>query len=241
MEHESLVTPEPAPVSGIKVLDRSARILEAVAHSPRTLIQLCEDTGLPRATTHRLATALEMHDFLARDDDGRWLIGPGLAALTSAHGDALIKAATPLMAELMERIGESVQLFRLAGSTRICVAAVEPASGLHYTVPVGSRLTLTAGSAARIFAAFSPAETRARMRVDDHFAPADLDLVRTQGWAASFSEREAGLASVSVPVFNSMGTLVAALSVSGPEARFPASAGADFGPLLADAAQRMRT
>ncbi|MDU0478496.1 IclR family transcriptional regulator [Staphylococcus chromogenes] len=240
MEHVSTPASDTAGISGIKVLDRSVAILQAVAHAPRSLAQLCEDTGLPRATTHRLATALEMHDFLTRDTEGRWLIGSALATLTSAHGDALIKAATPVMEELMESIGESVQLYRLAGQSRICVAAVEPPSGLQNTVPVGSRLSLAAGSAARVFAAFSSTEARKRMLVDGHFSSEDLALVRQQGWAASFSEREAGLASVSVPVFNHAGMLVAALSVSGPEARFPQTAGAEFGPVLAAAADRMR-
>ncbi|AKK02974.1 IclR family transcriptional regulator [Corynebacterium epidermidicanis] len=240
MEHVSITESESAPISGIKVLDRSVLILQAVAGSPRTLAQLCEDTGLPRATTHRLASALEMHDFLSRDEDGRWLIGPGLAALTASQGDALIKAATPIMEDLMEQIGESMQLYRIAGTSRICVAAVSPASGLQNTVPVGTRLSLSAGSAARVFAAFSPAETRKRLNADEHFAAEDLDKVRSQGWAASFSEREAGLASVSVPVFNQAGVVVAALSVSGPDARFPRTAGEEWGPLLVAAATQLR-
>lgn len=240
MEHDSTGEVNAASISGIKVLDRSVAILQAVAHAPRTLAQLCEDTGLPRATTHRLASALEMHDFLTRDDDGRWLIGGALATLTSPHGDALIKAALPLMEKIMEEVQESVQLYRLAGKTRICVAAVEPSSGLQYTVPVGSRLSLAAGSAARIFAAFSPAEVRSRMLVDATFSEQDLVPVRTQGWYASFSEREAGLASISVPVFSASGTLLAALSISGPEARFPRNAGEIWGPLLIEAAEQLR-
>ncbi|HMC71710.1 MAG TPA: IclR family transcriptional regulator C-terminal domain-containing protein, partial [Mycobacteriales bacterium] len=36
------------------------------------------------------------------------------------------------------------------------------------------------------------------------------------GWASSVAEREAGVASVSAPVFDASGAVVAAVSVSGP-------------------------
>lgn len=225
--------------SGIKVLDRSVLILQAVADGPRSLAQLCDDTGLPRATTHRLATALEAHEFLSRTEDGRWRIGPGLVSLSSGHGDLLIEAATPLMHQIMETTGESVQLYRMSGNTRLCVASVEPSSGLHNTVPVGSRLSLTAGSAARIFAAFGSDEVRSRVLADAAFTAADLEQVRSDGWAVSFSEREPGLASVSVPVFSTTGTIVAALSISGLDARFPRDAGEKWGAILIDTASQL--
>lgn len=235
MEHDSTgdIT------SGIKVLDRSVLILQAVADGPRSLAQLCEDTGLPRATTHRLATALEAHEFLSRTDDGRWRIGHGLVSLSSGHGDLLIETATPLMHQIMELTGESVQLYRISGNTRLCVATVEPTSGLHNSVPVGSRLSLTAGSAARVFAAFGSDEVRARVLNDAAFTASDLTEVRENGWAVSFSEREAGLASVSVPVFGPGNTIIAALSISGLDARFPRDAGEKWGALLIEAANQL--
>ena len=46
--------------------------------------------------------------------------------------------------------------------------------------------------------------------------PASSPTVRRRGWAASVGEREAGVASVSAPVFDGPGAVVAAVSVSGP-------------------------
>ena len=55
-------------LSGVGVLDKSIGILDAVAESPgpRTLGDLVEATGLPKATAHRLAAALEAHGLLRR-------------------------------------------------------------------------------------------------------------------------------------------------------------------------------
>ncbi|AZA09409.1 IclR family transcriptional regulator [Corynebacterium pseudopelargi] len=212
--------------SGIKVLDRAVTILLALADHPMSLNELCEFTGLPRATAHRLATALEVHNILTRTNDGRWTIGAVLASLGASSQTKLIDVATPIMSTLMHTTNESVQLYQLAGAVRVCIAAQEPAMGLQNTVPVGTRLPLSAGSAARIFLAYSSAHLRdAVLSEGTKFSQADLREAREQGWAASMSEREVGLASVSAPVFDSEGTFCAVLSISGPAERLKPSPG----------------
>ncbi len=68
-------------VTGVGVLDKAFDILRAVAERPAALGALQSATGLPRATAHRLAVALEAHGLLRRDDEGRFDLGPELAAL----------------------------------------------------------------------------------------------------------------------------------------------------------------
>ncbi|WP_151550122.1 MULTISPECIES: IclR family transcriptional regulator [Corynebacterium] len=225
--------------SGIKVLDRTVLILNTVANSPQSLSELCERTQLPRATAHRLATALEMHDLLSRTSDGKWSIGSALRALGASSSDKLIDAAAPIMANLMETTQESVQLYRLNGTMRTCVAAQEPSSGLQNTVPVGFRMPLTAGSAARVFVAYAPPHLRDTILRDAHFTTTDLEQVRAQGYADSVSEREVGLASVSAPIFDGNGELLAVLSVSGPAERLGPNPGARHGQALLEASRQL--
>jgi len=70
-------------VSGIGVLDKSVTVLRAVAATPCNLGELCEHTGLPRATAHRLAVRLEPHMLRALNASGKWDPGPALAELAS--------------------------------------------------------------------------------------------------------------------------------------------------------------
>lgn len=226
-------------VSGIKVLDRSVAILQAVAAEPLSLTELCERTGLPRATTHRLATALEAHRLLSRGTDGRWSTGPTIAALNAGGKDLLIDAALPLMSALKDVTGESVQLYELDGDTRTCVASQEPASGLQNTVPVGSQLPLTSGSAAKIFLAHGSTQLRDALLPHAAFTAEELDEVRLQGWSESVAEREVGLASLSAPVFSSAGTLVAVLSISGPAERLRPHPGDKWSAELVNSAQQL--
>ncbi|HEX9231753.1 MAG TPA: helix-turn-helix domain-containing protein, partial [Jatrophihabitantaceae bacterium] len=140
--------------SGIGVIDKAVAILGATATSPRTLAELVTATELPRATAHRLAVALEVHRLLARDADGRFVLGSRLGDLAAALPDPLIAAAAPVLAWVRDESGESAQLYRRDGNERVCVAAAERASGLRTTVPLAARLPMTAGSGAQILCAW---------------------------------------------------------------------------------------
>jgi len=218
--------------SGIKVLDRAVAIVAAVASGDKSLAELSDATELPRATAHRIATALEVHHVLARNERGEWSLGPALPSYTGGPSPRLLAAAAPVLRDLVETTGESAQLYQLTGTTRTCIAAAEPESGLHNVVPVGSHLTLSAGSAARVFAAYS--------LIDATAFPADeLATVTDTGLAESVAEREVGLASVSAPVFESDRRVVAVLSVSGPAERLGPSPAAKWGAALQDATARL--
>ncbi len=196
--------------------------MDAVAGGATTLSALTERTALSRATVHRLAIALEVHRLLARDDGGRWQLGPRLGELAAGPADTLVDRAAPVLERLRDATGESAQLYRRQDERRLCVAAAERGSGLRDTVPVGSSLPMTAGSAAQVLLAWSPDDPLVRTTA---FTPRRLAEVRRRGWAASVAEREAGVASVSAPVRSADGRVVAAVSVSGPLERLTRSPG----------------
>jgi DNA-binding IclR family transcriptional regulator len=221
------------------VLDKSVAILATVTAGPRSLAELVETTGLPRATAHRLAVALETHRLLARDGDGRFVLGPRVGELARSLPDALVTAAGPVLAWLRDECGESAQLYRRDGAERVCVAAAERTHGLRTTVPVGSRLPLTAGSGAQVICAWSDPASVAAVLQEAEFTDRTLAEVRRRGWAQSVGQREAGVASVSAPVLSPDGVLLAAVSVSGPIERLGRSPGPRLGPLLVSAARRL--
>lgn len=202
--------------SGIGVLDKAVAVLHAVAESPCGLAELCERTGLPRATAHRLAAGLETHRLLARDGTGRWQLGYAVTELAVHVGDRLLAAGAAVLPGLRETTGESVQLYRRDGAERICVAALEPAAGLRDTVPIGARLPMTAGSGAKVLLAFADAATQQAVLPTAKFSRRTLADVRRRGWAQSAAEREPGVASMAAPVCDARGDVVAAVSVSGP-------------------------
>jgi DNA-binding IclR family transcriptional regulator len=207
-------------VSGVGVLDKATAVLAALEDGPAGLAELVERSGLPRATAHRLAVALEVHGLVRRDDDGRFCLGLRLIGLGHAAAEAVPvwAAARPALLWLHEQTGESVQLFVVDGDARVCVESMESARELRTIVPVGARLPLGAGSAGRVLSG---------------------GPVGTGGWVQSVAEREEGVASVSAPVHDGAGRVVAAVSVSGPLQRTTRKPGQRYGEAVVAAARRI--
>lgn len=206
-------------VSGVGVLDKSMSLLQVASAAPVSLGELISATGLSRATTHRLAVALEQHGLLRRLDDGRFALGLHLVALGRGATEQfpLATVARPAMARLRETTGESVQLYVRDGDARVCVAALESPHGLRTIVPVGAALPMTVGSAGRAL----------------------LGEAGRGGWVATVGEREPGVASVSAPVIGSERTPVAAISVSGPIDRLGRQPGRRHGAAVVEAAEEI--
>lgn len=209
-------------VTGVGVLDKAMIVLRSIADEPQALTRLQESTGLPRATAHRLAAALETHGMLRRDAEGRFELGHELVQFGQSAQErfALVDIARPIVSTLRDDTGESVQLFVPVGGQRRCVLSLETPHGLRWIVPEGSMFPLDAGSAGRVLSGES--------------APS--------GWIESVGEREAGVASVSAAVTGPANAMVAALSVSGPIERLSQQPGKRFGDaVIAAAAELSRT
>jgi DNA-binding IclR family transcriptional regulator len=203
-------------VSNVGVLDKAVAVLRALERSgPSGLAELQAATGLPRATAHRLAGALEQHGLVRRDGAGRFCLGLGLVGLghAAAEGFPLAELARPTLLALRDTTGESVQLFVREGDGRRCVVSLQSAHGLRWIVSEGAVLSLHVGSAGRV--------------LTGELGPS--------GWVESVEEREPGVASVSAPVVDA-GRLLGAVSVSGPVERMSRRPGERFGAAVTAAA-----
>lgn len=205
------------------VLDKAMALVRALGSGPASLGELTAATGLARATAHRLLRALEAHGLVRRDPDGRFALGFAMVALgrAAAGGFPLAEAAGPALQWLRQETGESVQLYVPQGDRRICVAALDAPQELRTIVPVGAALPLDRGSAGKVLRGDSAVDER--------------------GWAESVAEREVGVASVSAPVRDGGGTVVAAVSVSGPIERTTRAPGARYAAAVMRAARTIES
>jgi DNA-binding IclR family transcriptional regulator len=202
-------------VSGVGVLDKGVLILRAVVGGPLDLAALQDETGLPRATAHRLAVALEDHGLLRRDHQGRFCLGFELIRLGRAAEDEfpLAEIARPALIALRDATRESVQLYVIDGDGRRCVVSLESTHGLRWIVPQGALLPLDRGSAGRV------------LQGDDI--------------AQSVEEREPGVASVSAAVRDGGGQVIAAVSLSGPVGRLSRQPQKRFGAQVIQTARSL--
>jgi DNA-binding IclR family transcriptional regulator len=191
-------------ISGVGVIDKAMAIISVIERQEQSLAELVTSTGFSRATTHRLAAALEVHGLLRKGDGGRYTIGFRAVSLAQAVGGmSMAEKALPALAELRDSTGESAQLFVVEGSTRVCLASLESSHGLRTIVPTGAILPLGKGSGGRVLGGEIPG---------------------SKNWIESVAEREPGVASVSSPIIVD-GEVVAAVSVSGPIERMSTEPG----------------
>ena len=206
-------------VSGVGVLDKAFMVLNALVARPLSLSESVEATGIPRATCHRLLSALEHHGAVRRNNEGLYCLGPTLAGL--GRGAAVqfpfLERAREIATEIRDRTGESVQVFIAETDGRRCVISLESPNGLRWIVPEGSLFPLSRGSAGKVLSA----------------------KTATASWVESVEERVKGVASVSAPILDADGHVIAAISISGPLERMSRTPGAKFGTVVVRGAKTL--
>ena len=207
-------------VTAVGVIDKAIRVLDEVRTRPCSLRDLVAATGMSKATAHRIATSLEQHGLLRRDAGGHFHVGLGVLAYAAAARSSmpLDAAARPALARLRDLTGESAQLYVPSGGRRICLVSLESPHGLRTIVRAGESLPLERGSGGRVLA---------RSNAGAH------------DWVESVGEREPGVASVSAPVVDREGDVVAAVSISGPIDRMGMAPGRRHGGAVVAAAHEV--
>lgn len=216
--------------TGTQSIDRAAQLLVHVveAVSAPTQTELSERTGLPKSTTSRLIGALERQGLIQRVA-GSGQLRPGTVLVRYARRETGEAELVELAADALDRIaresGETVNLGIPASGRVELLAQRDSRHFLGSTNWVGRRVSAHASALGKVFFAFAslplPPEpyeqlTRATATTAEELA---LGTIRACGYATAVEELEPGLWAVAAPVRDTSGTVVAALSVSGPTVR----------------------
>ncbi|MCW2566483.1 MAG: IclR family transcriptional regulator [Mycobacterium sp.] len=236
--------PGPAPAGSVQAVDRALDVLEALAAAARPLgvSALAQVTGLPVGTIHRLLRTLAARGFVRQEATRNYALGPALFRVGHASTRAIAAPARPYLARLVEISGETANLAVLEGDHVVYVAQVPSAHRLRMFAEVGRHVLPHSTAVGKVMLADRPAElardvvrrtglpVRTPNTISDPAAfAAELVRVRAQGWAEDDEEEETGVRCFAVPVRDG-GRVVAAMSVSGPAARFD---GVAIEPLVA--------
>jgi len=220
---------------GVRTLDRGLALLACfdVAHPAWTLADLGRAVGLHKATTRRLVKTLESRRFLVADENtGEYRLGPAILPLTYIirSSDELVRTAHPFIEELANRTEESVGLWIWSGTGMLqidCKLTTRPFKPEllrgHVSREYGtafSKLFLAFGPEERLSSLYWDNGERSLTIADATTVREELDQVRETGVAFDLEESTKGLGAVAVPVMDSVGTMVAALTVVAPSERF---------------------
>jgi IclR family transcriptional regulator, acetate operon repressor len=221
--------------TGTQAVDRAARLLTEVVHSPGsvTFTELAAATGLAKSTTSRLLLALERGGLVRRDGAGRFRPGEVFVRYAWRGGAeaGLVDVAQPYLDRLGEVTSETVNLGVERDGLVEQIAQVDCTYLIGGTNWLGRPVPLHCAALGKVLLAYGAAQLppgrleRRTPRTITSRADLDADLagVRRRGYAITDEELEPGLVAVAAPVHRDGGTVVAALSVSAPATRLTAA------------------
>jgi DNA-binding IclR family transcriptional regulator len=215
--------------NGTQAVDRAARLLAEVVHSadPMTFTGLSATTGLAKSTTSRLLLALERNGLVRRDDHGRFLPGEMFVSFAWRGGAeaGLVAVAQPFLDRLGKATGETINLGVSSNGMVEQIAQVDSTYLIGGTNWVGMSVPLHCSALGKVLLAHGTAQLdklerrTAKTIVTEAALRAELAGVRARGYAVTDEELEPGLVAVAAPIYGYDGSVVAALSVSGPASR----------------------
>ncbi|MCF8067971.1 MAG: IclR family transcriptional regulator [Desulfobacterales bacterium] len=188
------------------------------------------------ATVQRILQTLKSFRFIDQDPKTRqYRLGNifyrFLNTLQSTY--PVSKAALPFMKELQSKTQETVHLNVIEDMDRVCVENIESPQNLRASMPIGSRSPLYAGASSKCLLAFSSDEFIESYLSFKKLTPVTENTIsnvtrlrteiaetRVQGFAISMGERTPGLGSLSAPILDHKGVLLASISLAIPEIRF---------------------
>ncbi|MGF6960436.1 IclR family transcriptional regulator [Paraburkholderia youngii] len=198
--------------SGVAVLDRAFAILSAFGPTDDqlTLTELSRRAGLYKSTVLRLLGALEHGGFIRKLNDGQYSIGPQPLRLAMLYQRSFQvgPVVEPILQQLSRDLGETASFYVRQGDQRLVLYRVEPSRSVRVAIRIGEEFPIDHGASGKVLLAFSESS-------DPRW-----NQVREQLCAVSYGERDPETTSASVPVFDSTGQLVGALTLSGPKGRF---------------------
>lgn len=244
-----------SPASGhVQSVERAVSILQFLARNGWSgVTEVGEELGVHKSTAFRLLSTLESRGMVEQHaDSGKYHLGFGLVYLARAVsvGPDLSRHAQPSLEWLADEIGETVTLAVLEGDEAITIDQLMPETSVVGRSWTGRRNPLHCTSVGKVFLAALPRSRSAaylnahhirytdRTITDPAELRAELDRVAAQGYATAWEEFEEGLASAAAPVRAADGTVVAAMSVSGPAYRLPMETLDRIGAQVREAAAR---
>lgn len=216
--------------------DRVLRVLELFNAGDRnlSLSEMADRMSLPKSSVHRLLATLLAHGFVERDPSTRrYRLGIRLFEIGSLviHERGLHSAAHPVVEELAVSTGETCHLAVLSGTDAVYVYKIDGASTIVMSSRVGGRAPCHCTSIGKVLAAWGGEEvfqsivrsgfkafTARTIRSEGRFA-AELERVRSDGYALDLEEFQPGLCCIAAPVRDHSGRVLAALGLAGPSSR----------------------
>ena len=219
----------------VRAVARALDLLDILHEAPDglSLAALADAVRLPKSSVFRYLTTLQSHGYV-QQDPGSGDYRPGMRFVSSHGGrlQALSERARPLLEDLRDRFGETVNLAVLDGHRIAYLEILESNRAMRLAARVGDRVPVHSSALGKAICAGLPddqvvailgAEGMPRLTANTITSVqgflAALGEVRRRGHAVDDREHEEDGRCVAVSVPGNR--IPAAISLSAPASRFP--------------------
>lgn len=219
--------------NNVQSIDRALDIIEVLSQENDGLgvTEIASRIGLPKSTAHRIIATMAERGYLSRTDKGVYKIGLKLIEAVSCYINSLElqTEARPYVAQITAELGLTSHLGVLDGDQVVYIEKMDVFSNVRMYSQIGVRVHSYSCSLGKcLLSNFSANQIRKIMAncsfmrftkktlgsVDELLA--DLDKVRSRGWAIDDEEAEIGHRCIGAPIYDYRGDIIAAISASGP-------------------------
>jgi len=240
----------------IPSLKNGCRVLKHLANFPDglDLKTLCGDLGIPRTTTLRICTTLELENLLLRTSNGKYTLGSSLVPLgmQALPHAGIRKMAVPILRDLAEATQETAHLAVLCGKESLIIEVCDSPHPLRVASRPGTLAQIHCSATGKVFLAWSvylklndfmkgvclERRTPNTLTTVDHLRK-EVDTIRRQGFAIDNEEYFMGVRCIAVPVRNEQKQVVAALGITGATVRFTKEKVWPYASIVQGAADRL--
>ena len=222
------------PVVQVQSVDRALAILDLLARRGEAgVTEIAAELDVHKSTAFRLVGALENRQLVEQvSDRGKYRLGFGIIRLAGATAATLDlpREGQAVCERLALELDETVNLAILDTGAATNITQSYGSAAVTTRNWIGQRTPLHATSSGKILLAWATEEVlEAALDTLERYTPntitsrakllAELKLTRDRGWSSTNEELEIGLNAVAAPIRGADGTVVAAISISGPAYR----------------------
>lgn len=236
----------------VRAVDRALQLLKCFTFERKeiSLAEISKISKLPKTTAFRLLVSLEEQGFVIKDEvTQNYRLGILLFKLGSivASDMELRKVSLPVLEEIANKTKETVNINIVQNNERFCIEKIEGSHDLRQFIDIGKGLPLYKGASGKILMAYLPLERQIKMldNIKEDLGKSKSELltelqnIKEKGLAISHDERVLGAASVSAPIYNHIGDVVAGLTISSASVRFTEERVEEFTKMALEGAMKI--
>jgi len=223
-----------SPKQSIQVITRAIGVLRALEGEPEglSLGQIAQRVGLARSTVQRIVDALRAEQFvISASPTAGVRLGPALIRLAASASVEFDHITRPIMVELSQAVGETVDLSVLKGNSAVFTDQVQGRHRLRAVSAIGESFPLHCTANGKALMSVLPSEKLDRllksplpkMTANTITKPAELlkqiGICRRSGIAIDDEEHTEGISALGTGFEDPLGRAIA-LSIPVPTTRF---------------------